>query len=49
MIHLLRGFAAGYTAKVLIGLLIASFALWGVSGSILAGSGTVVPGWQYQN
>ena len=42
MLDLLRGFSQGWTAKILIALLIGSFALWGVSGSILSGSGTVV-------
>lgn len=42
MLEIIRGFASGLTAKILIGLLIASFALWGVSGSILSGGNTVV-------
>jgi len=37
MLNLLRGFSRGWTAKILIGLLIASFAIWGISGSILFG------------
>ena len=37
MLDLLRGFSKGWTAKILIALLIASFAIWGVSSSILFG------------
>jgi peptidyl-prolyl cis-trans isomerase D len=43
MLDLLRGFSKGWTAKILIGLLVASFAIWGISGSILyGGSNTAV-------
>lgn len=42
MLDLLRGFSQGWTAKILIALLIGSFALWGVSSSILLGSTNVV-------
>ncbi|MEM9277002.1 MAG: SurA N-terminal domain-containing protein [Pseudomonadota bacterium] len=37
MLDLLRGFSKGWLAKVLIGLLVMSFAIWGVSGSIIFG------------
>lgn len=37
MLDLLRGFSKGWTAKILIGLLVASFAIWGISGSIFYG------------
>ncbi|MEM7068190.1 MAG: SurA N-terminal domain-containing protein [Pseudomonadota bacterium] len=37
MLDMLRGFSKGWLAKVLIGLLVASFAIWGISGSILFG------------
>lgn len=37
MMDLLRGFSKGWVAKILIALLIASFAIWGVSSSILFG------------
>lgn len=37
MLDLLRGFSKGWTAKILIGLLVASFAVWGISGSIFYG------------
>ena len=37
MMDLLRGFSKGWTAKILIALLIGSFAIWGVSSSILFG------------
>jgi len=37
MLDLLRGFSKGWTAKVLIFLLVASFAVWGISGSIFYG------------
>ncbi len=42
MLDLLRGFSKGWTAKILIGLLIASFAIWGISGSILFGNANTV-------
>lgn len=43
MMNLLRGFSKGWTAKILIALLIGSFAIWGVSSSILFGpAGNVV-------
>ena len=43
MMDLLRGFSKGWTAKILIALLIGSFAIWGVSSSILFGpAGNVV-------
>ena len=38
MLDALRGFSGGWVAKILIGLLVASFAVWGVSGSILYGN-----------
>lgn len=37
MLDLLRGFSKGWMAKILIFLLVASFAVWGVSGSIFYG------------
>lgn len=37
MLNLLRGFSKGWVAKILIGLLVASFAIWGISGSIFYG------------
>ena len=37
MMDLLRGFSKGWVAKILIALLIGSFAIWGVSSSILFG------------
>lgn len=37
MMDLLRGFSRGWVAKILIALLIGSFAIWGVSSSILFG------------
>ncbi len=42
MLDLLRGFSQGWTAKILIAFLIGSFALWGVSSSILLGATNVV-------
>ncbi len=39
MLDALRQSAGGPFAKVLIGLLVASFAVWGISGSILGGIG----------
>ena len=38
MLESLRSFVSGWVAKVLLVLLIGSFALWGVSGSILGGA-----------
>ncbi len=38
MLEALRSFVSGWVAKVLLVLLIGSFALWGVSGSILGGA-----------
>ncbi|MEO0329239.1 MAG: SurA N-terminal domain-containing protein [Pseudomonadota bacterium] len=37
MLDLLRSFSRGLVAKILIALLILSFAVWGISGSILGG------------
>lgn len=37
MMDILRGFSKGWVAKILIALLIGSFAIWGVSSSILFG------------
>jgi len=37
MLDLLRGFSKGWVAKILIGLLVLSFGIWGISGSILFG------------
>ncbi|MEM1038515.1 MAG: SurA N-terminal domain-containing protein [Pseudomonadota bacterium] len=37
MLESLRSFVGGWIAKILLGLLILSFAVWGVSGSILGG------------
>ncbi len=39
MLSLLRGAASGIVAKILLGLLVIAFAIWGVSGSILGGPG----------
>ncbi|MGI9351318.1 MAG: SurA N-terminal domain-containing protein [Rhizobiaceae bacterium] len=38
MLDLLRGFSKGWVAKVLIALLIVSFGVWGISGSLFFGS-----------
>ncbi len=38
MLESLRNFISGWVAKILIVLLVAGFALWGVSGSILSGA-----------
>ncbi len=38
MLDLLRGFAKGWVAKILIALLVISFAIWGVSGSLIFGN-----------
>ena len=38
MLESLRSFVGGWVAKVLLVLLVGSFALWGVSGSILGGA-----------
>lgn len=38
MLGSLRSFVGGWTAKILLVLLVGSFALWGVSGSMLAGA-----------
>ncbi|MEE9375383.1 MAG: SurA N-terminal domain-containing protein [Rhizobiaceae bacterium] len=40
MLEALRSFLSGWVAKLLLVLLIGSFALWGVSGSILGGTDT---------
>ncbi|EFL90254.1 SurA N-terminal domain-containing protein [Ahrensia sp. R2A130] len=40
MLGALRGFVTGWTAKILLILLVASFALWGITGSILSGGDT---------
>ncbi len=37
MLDLLRGFSKGWLAKILIALLALSFAIWGISGSIIFG------------
>ncbi|MEM9332830.1 MAG: SurA N-terminal domain-containing protein [Pseudomonadota bacterium] len=37
MLDLLRGFSKGWLAKILIALLVISFAVWGVSGSLIFG------------
>jgi peptidyl-prolyl cis-trans isomerase D len=43
MLDSMRQAAGGWTAKVLLGLLIASFAVWGISGQFFGyGTGTVV-------
>lgn len=43
MLEALRSFVGGWVAKILLVLLVASFAVWGVSGTILtAGSSTAV-------
>ena len=42
MLDSMRQAASGWTAKVLLGLLIASFAIWGISGQFFGyGTGTV--------
>ncbi len=42
MLSMLRNATKGWTAKILLLLLVASFAVWGVSGSILTGAGNSV-------
>lgn len=42
MLSMLREATKGWTAKILLVLLVASFAVWGVSGSILQGAGNSV-------
>lgn len=42
MLSMLRDATKGWTAKILLVLLVASFAVWGVSGSIFQGSGNSV-------
>ncbi len=42
MLSMLRNATKGWTAKILLLLLVASFAVWGVSGSILQGAGNAV-------
>lgn len=42
MLSMLRDATGGLIAKILLGLLVASFAVWGVSGSILRGAGNSV-------
>ena len=42
MLSMLRNATKGWTAKILLLLLVASFAVWGVSGSMLQGSGNSV-------
>lgn len=42
MLSMLRDATKGWTAKILLLLLVASFAVWGVSGSILTGAGNSV-------
>ena len=43
MLEALRSFVGGWVAKVLLGLLVLSFAVWGIQGSILSGlSGNAV-------
>lgn len=40
MLESLRGMMGGFVAKLFIGLLVLSFAVWGVSGAIFGGAGT---------
>ncbi|MEN0042089.1 MAG: SurA N-terminal domain-containing protein, partial [Pseudomonadota bacterium] len=40
MLGALRNFVTGWTAKILLVLLVVSFALWGITGSILSGTDT---------
>lgn len=42
MLHVLRDFSRGWVSKILIALLVASFAIWGISGSLFFGSQTTV-------
>jgi len=42
MLGALRGFSGGWVAKILIGLLVLSFAVWGISGSILSIGSSVI-------
>ena len=42
MLESLRSFVGGWVAKVLLGLLVLSFAVWGIQGSILGGAGSGV-------
>jgi len=42
MLSALRGFSGGWVAKILIGLLVLSFAVWGVTGSILSFGNSVI-------
>lgn len=42
MLHFLRDASTGWLAKILIGLLVISFAVWGVSGSLFYGNSTTV-------
>lgn len=42
MLHMLRGAAGTWPAKVIILLLVISFGVWGVSGNILGGAGNTV-------
>lgn len=39
MLESLRGMMGGFVAKIFIGLLVISFAVWGVSGAFLSGTG----------
>lgn len=42
MLTVLRGFSGGWIAKILIGLLVISFAVWGITGSILSLGNSVI-------
>jgi len=42
MLTMMRNATKGWTAKILLTLLVASFAVWGVSGSMLQGTGNSV-------
>ncbi len=42
MLDLLRSFSKGWIAKILIGLLVLSFGVWGITGSLFFGSQTTV-------
>ena len=40
MLNALRKSAGGIVAKIFLGLLVISFAIWGVSGAIVSGTGS---------
>ncbi|MEP1208377.1 MAG: SurA N-terminal domain-containing protein [Rhizobiaceae bacterium] len=42
MLESLRSFVTGWVAKILLGLLVVSFGVWGISGSILSGANSNV-------